>query len=213
MTRLPFPLVPRDLRASRRSITSRASLGLLALLASAALAGCIRHPPVARLPRPTPIALAYVVSSPFTPRLQPAPAELKRGLCDVLHQRNLVGQELAPAVYLDEFSRLRDSRARREALARLAPGAPYLLFVETQASFYSQLAGRYKWDVEVRLSLWRRGSAESLTEDRFEVPAFLLYAHQKEQAALAEVTSPLARRVADLVDSFFAANPAPQAPR
>ena len=183
---------------------------LLALLACAlvpGLGGCIKRPPVARLPRPTDIGVAYVADSPFQKQLPGAPRELEGEVESVLRTRNLVGRAPPSDPASAGLVRLRDSLGRRRAAERLLPAPALHLLVEMQPSFYSQLSGRYKWNVYVKLSVWARGDPGSALEDSFEAPAFLLHDHEREAEAMADVAGTIARRAGLLLDTYFAGQP------
>jgi hypothetical protein len=201
----------RAARTLRGSRWTRALLTLrvlvLASIAAVGLAGCIKRPPIARLPKPTGVGVGFVADSLSQRQPLGAPRELEAEVGAVLATRNLVARAVAPEATDTVFGRSRDSSARRRALAASLAGSPYLLLVEMQPSFYSQLSGRYKWNVYVKLSVWSRGDPSSALEDTFESPAFLIHDHEREPEAMADVSGTIARRVALFVDTFFASQP------
>jgi hypothetical protein len=98
--------------------------------------------------------------------------------------------------YHAAFQGTRDTRRRVELLH---PTRPTLL-VETETSFYSELSGRYRWNVHVVASIEPAGVSES-----FDVPVFLQFAHEREAEAVSAAAPVIARRVGELVDGWLAA--------
>ena len=72
------------------------------------------------------------------------------------------------------------------------------LLVESEVAYYSLLSGRYRWTVDVTLTLVPAG----LT-DHFEVPVFLEFQHEREAEALAAATPVITRHVDDLIDDWL----------
>lgn len=159
------------------------------------LLGCVaRHAPV-QASSPTPIEVAPVLAGVEDAAVADAPDRLDDALLVTLAAHNLTPSLVAPDRYVDAFATRRDTARRLE---HLAP-AGNLLLVETEAAYYSILSGRYRWTVEVTLTLAPAG----LTE-QFEVPVFLEFQHQREADALAAATPVIARHVGDLVDAWLA---------
>lgn len=70
-----------------------------------------------------------------------------------------------------------------------------VILVETEAQFYAQVAGRYRWTVHADITVApRTGGGEPLVRS-IEVPVFLVYDHEREAEALAESSAMLARKV------------------
>jgi len=95
------------------------------------------------------------------------------------------------------------TQRRLEALARAAPDAPYLMIVEARATFFSQLSGRYRWDVDVRLTIADRTRLSDAMSSTVGVAAFLQYEHEREPEALMFVRRQVVDEVGALVDKFF----------
>lgn len=180
---------------------SRSQL-IAVLLVIIVIGGCLKPSPATRLPRKTPISVAYIMDDPHQRQIRGAPAALTAEVLRVLEARNLQPGTLPVTTYGERFSRVRDSGRRMAALAALAgQGSPLLLLVETQPVFYSQLSGRYKWNVYVKLTLRDRKGATVV--DRFEAPAFLLFDHQRQAEAVEDVVPLISARLAELVDGFL----------
>src|SRR5206468_1872883 len=132
-------------------------------------------------------------------QLEP-PASLKRALAAALDARNLDLVEAA----VPGADRVRDSKRRFDAVLG---EAPFVLLVELQPAFFSQLNGRNRWTVYARLSAARRGAEPAV--DAFDVPVFLDFDHQREPEAVALAAQAIAERAGALFDSFLGTGAAP----
>lgn len=159
------------------------------------LLGCLGgHAPV-RAVAPTPIDVVPVLGNLESAAVADAPERFDEALLDALASRNLQPTLLAPERYVEAFATRRDTTRRLEVVA----GPDALLLVETDAAFYSQISGRYRWTVSVTLTLAPAGLTET-----FEVPVFLQFHHEREAEALAAATPVIVRRAGDLVDGWLA---------
>ena len=170
---------------------------LLCLLVSTA---CIPRIPIQRLPTTTPIAVAYVVDPSFAGEPSTAPDKLKAVIAATLAERNLQPIELPLDVV--KGGKLTDTRmaAMREANAE----PPYLLLVELRVQFFSQLDGRYRWEVGTTLTAERRGGTQ--VKDPFEVPIVLMYDHEKHAAAMVAASNDIGSRLGVLLDGLLSAS-------
>ena len=84
--------------------------------------------------------------------------------------------------------------SRLEAARLLDPSATVVL-VETEAAFYAQVAGRYRWTVTAHVTVASNEAGDEPLSREVEVPVFLVYDHQREADALAEASVMLARKV------------------
>ncbi|MFA5623537.1 MAG: alpha-amylase family glycosyl hydrolase [Bradymonadales bacterium] len=125
---------------------------------------------------------------------------------DTLHlafsERNLAASSIAMATYEDEFSRRQDSDRRLQSMRTMAPKADVRVLVELRASFYSQLSGRYRWDVKAKISLLDAAGQVRLG-DEFNLPAVLMFSHEKGDAAIDSVKEEIARRLGSTLDSYM----------
>jgi hypothetical protein len=78
------------------------------------------------------------------------------------------------------------------------------LLVETNARFYSQLGGRYRWVVHVDATLF--GAGRPRETESFDVPVFLRFDHEREEAAVVQAAPIIGRRVGTLVDRTLPAS-------
>lgn len=181
---------------------------LRALAASVLVAGCLPRLPSHRAEQQTPVTVALVADRDNGPGVSSAPLALSAKVAEALAARNLQAKALPFEQYSASFESTRDSRRRLAALRQLAPDSPLFLLVETKATFFSQLSGRYRWLVNVRLTAARSGE-EAPVEAAFDLPTFVDFDHEKEPEVLSAAASQIAERAGGLFDSFLGAQPAP----
>lgn len=190
-------------------VLTRRAVGVL-LLAACVLGapGCKKRVGPQRLPERAELATALVLDPLAAGEPAEAPLELEKRLAAALDSRNLEVRRRPLAALAGQ----RLSKEREAALGRAAPQAPFRLLVETRAVFFSQLDGRYRWTVAVRLAAARAGQPDAVVDD-FDLPAVLQYDREKEAAAVEAVADEIARRAALLLDGLLAsASSAPPAP-
>jgi hypothetical protein len=158
------------------------------------LTACLRPVPVAQAPERTEVELAAVLDSFDDSTVAAPPEALSEVLSPELERRNLVPVSADPAL-ITSFAQIRATDARRAALSKET--APVLL-VECAPRFSAQVNGRYRWSVEVDLSLGE------LPTRSFVVPVHLLYAHEDEDEAAAEAAPMVARELGRLLDDWLA---------
>ncbi len=179
-------------------LTRRAALGLLLLCA------CVQRAPVLKVQEPTAVSVAFVRDGEHQGGVFAVPDALKRQIASELGKRNLDVREIAFEQYEKAFAQTRDSRRRLEKLRQLAKDAPYVLLVETTASFFSQISGRWRWQVQAKLSAARRDGGDAV-DDAFNLPTIVDFEHEKEDAVLSAASALLAERAGALMDDFLGA--------
>ncbi|HZI11834.1 MAG TPA: alpha-amylase family glycosyl hydrolase, partial [Myxococcus sp.] len=85
-----------------------------------------------------------------------------------------------------------------------APEAPLYLLVETRVSYFSQVSGRFSWEVYVRTTAGRAKSQLAPTSVNQDYGAALQFDQQRENDAQLEVARQIAGQAAGLFDSFLA---------
>jgi len=181
-------------------LSVRARAVALVLVLAALCAGCLGARSPERLAEETPIVVRVVLEGPEGGTLVPPPAFVER-LDAALRARNL-----APAWAPTSDPHGREpttTEARLAALRAASPGPERALLVEARVTFFSQIAGRYRWDVDVRATITRRTAEPDPSATRSEtlgVAAFLQYAHEREPAALDFVARQVVSAIAGLVD-------------
>lgn len=188
-------------------VLNRAARAWAGAVVLALALGCTKRVPPQRLPGQETLKAVLVVDPESRGAPAEAPAAVAERLAESLESRNLLVQRAD----LGALGGQTLSGERVKALAR-SGGAPYLLLVEARAVFFSQLDGRYRWTVGVRLSATRAADGAAAAEE-LTLPAVLQFDHQKEQAAVEAVADEIARRAALVLDSLIAAPPSGAASR
>jgi hypothetical protein len=167
------------------------------MLVGLVLLSCVPKVPRQKLASATPIVVAYVVDPAYAGAPVTAPEALKEAVARELADRNLSVVE-AP---LEALGGGAITDARKAALRGFNAEAPYTLLVELRVHFFSQLDGRYRWEVGTSLTASQRGGVE--TRDAFELPVILQYDHEKERAAITSASSDIATRLGVLLDGLL----------
>jgi hypothetical protein len=171
-------------------------VGLLLLLA----AGCVpKYQPVV-LDTSRPIRVAFVFDHEEKPGVEGVPEDFAAGLLEVLTDRNLEPKRVATDDLSGAFERRRATAQRMEWLVDQGRGDELVLLVETRASFYSQISGRWRWTVSAKTTL-STGEGSFPLDETMEVPVFLEFGHENEPDAVDEAVGVVARRLGRLVDT------------
>jgi hypothetical protein len=170
---------------------------LVAMFLVLVCTACLPRIPRQRLEARAKIAVAYIVDpgyagTPFTP-----PDALKKAIAAELDDHNLEVVELP----LQTVSSQKLTDPRFEALKK-ASDAPYFLLVEQRVHFFSQIDGRYRWEVATTLTAATADGSKA--SDPFEIPVVLMYDHEKENEAIAAATGDVAKRAGVLLDGVLA---------
>jgi hypothetical protein len=182
--------------------TSRTKLAAVGCAAALALAaGCLTRQPPVRYPKSLRLTVALVRDDVYGREAHAVPAAVRAAVRQALAERNLDPTIDPPGLH-EACARVRDTARRLEALASIAPGAEYLVLVETQARFYSTLNGVYRWTVSVKLTITEAGRARPSSR-HFELPAALLYAHEQEAEALVAVAPEITRQLGHALDEYL----------
>ena len=192
-------------------VLARAGHGLGAAGFGLALLGvsCATGTAPVRLAQPTPIAAGFVLDFSDLRKPEVPPAGFVEGVGTALSDRNLLVKPVGPG---EVFGSLRETGARMSHLATLAQGADFLLLCETRAAFFSQLNGKYKWQVFAKLSVARTAEPAKALSAEVEFPALLDFDHEREAEALLAVVKVLAYRAGQVADRVIATPAAPAAP-
>lgn len=169
----------------------------LVMVSVSCLLGCLPKVPRQRLAERAKVAVAYVVDPGYSGASYSPPEALQRAIRRELDEHNLEVVD----VPLEALASQRLTDARFEALRRTAPDASFFLLVEQRVHFFSQLDGRYRWEVAVALTASRRDGA--MAKDPFEIPVILMYDHEKEREAIASAALDISNRVGLLMDGLM----------
>ena len=177
---------------------------LMRLLALATLlAGCLPKTAAVSAP-PGATAAVAVVQSPMDSRsVVDAPELLVDTVRDRLDTRGLSPTVLGADDYADAFERRRSTTHRLSHLSDEVDGERFVALVETNARYFSQLNGRFRWEVDVVVSLAPDGAPAEATIDDFTVPVFLLFMHQGEREAVEAAASDIDRHLDRAISEFL----------
>jgi hypothetical protein len=173
------------------------------------LASCIKAAPPVQAPQPWTVAIVTVLEAAERDTLAGAPETLTEALQRAADDRALNAVVQSPDSWLKTFTAKRTTEQRVEAVAESAR-TDLLLVVETDARWYSQIAGRFRWTVDVDVTFGRSDQAAAAARQHFEVPVALLFDHQRESEAVAEATPIIERRVTELMDTWLRAASDPE---
>jgi hypothetical protein len=138
--------------------------------------------------------LVVVAESVGDRSVKAAPVALSESLISMLAEHKL------PATAVGGWEEVFQSK--RTASARLAwlveQGGEAQLVVSVLPEFYSLLSGRYRWTVGVEAVLGIHGEVRA--ESQFEVPVFLDYDHEREEAAIVAAVPVIVRRVEGMLE-------------
>lgn len=149
---------------------------------------CLKPPAPVQAPSPLDVRVVAVVSSYAGEAPSAAGEELRDELT-----AEVAAHGLKPAASEDPaVLAAPDTESRLMAL-----GAGPLVLVEAAPRYSSQMAGRYRWTVDVTLSLAGLGDASSRA---FHVPVALVYDHEREQAAADAAAPAIARELREALD-------------
>jgi len=178
----------------------------LALFLALGAVGCLqRSAPPVLAPSGTVVAVAYVRDDVHKRGVvADVPEAVKQRVAEVLAKRNLQVRVVPYAQTAVEFAKVTDSQLRYATLMAQAPEARLYLLVETRVSYFSDVSGRFSWEVHVRTTAGRASASMEPSGTQQEYGAALQFSHQREDEAQTEVARQIAGQAAGLFDSFLA---------
>ena len=165
-------------------------------------AGCVNRVPQPKATVATPVTVGWALDLDKSADALTPPDALTAALAATLNDRNLQPHDVGA------LSGPKLTPKRLEQL-RLQDPNGWVLLVEARVSFFSQLEGRFRWTVSVKLTASSKPG--EVIEDSFSVPAVLQFEHQREPQALASVAHDIASRAGTLLDQLLLAGPMPAA--
>lgn len=177
---------------------------LITLWLALGLTGCLPKIAPVALQVAEPVLLAHVHDQEDVAAVRSLPAELLAEVEGRLERRNLEPRSVNHEQSSAAFERRRATGQRLDWLRSQAAAGELVVLIETRASPGSQMAGRWRWTVSARLSVFRSGKSE-LLDAQLEVPVFLQFGHEDESDALLEAQATLLRRLERLVDTALSA--------
>jgi hypothetical protein len=169
--------------------------GLLLLLGSWAFA-CAKAPPAPAVEGGARVGVAIVLlgeDGPATPELP----DLHRMIAEQL------GRDGARAVPVATGSALiaaSSTKERAQVAAAAASDADWVLLLEVQPGFVSQVAGQYRWQVGATLSVAPVATPEQVRSWEREIPVYLRFYHEQEVEAVEGAAARLERHLAHALE-------------
>ena len=123
----------------------------------------------------------------------PIPETLQKDITNKIAERGL---QLKALTINDRYSSQRNSGMR----SKLYTERP-LLLIETQAQFFSQLEGRFRWTVEAQISLLAPGG--EIFQKTLSIPVFHQFHHQREKESLEAAREQILRSLDRILDDYI----------
>jgi hypothetical protein len=196
-------------------LTRRSALGaLFGALSGVALVGltpgCLPKTVPVRAAAATPTALCVVLTKVNDGTLTSAPASLMQGLEAELTARNLTPSLVKiDTAAADAFRARRSTPQRVEWIVSKRADATLIVLVEAQVEYYTQISGRFRWTVDVRVTASPASDFSQAVQSEFSVPVALQYQHEREEVALEEAGPVIERQVASVLDQLVGGLSAP----
>lgn len=147
----------------------------------------------------TPVTLAMSHVEMDSGRVVQVPERMADHLTRALTKNGYQSTLLAVEDYPSELKARTKAPHRALFLAKARGSNTLFVLVEAKALFYSQLRGQNRWVVSVEATALSDHSIENAIVERFEVPVFLRYNHEREPEALATAGPTIAQRVSRMV--------------
>jgi len=173
---------------------------LLVFALGTLLAGCLKAGPPVTAAERVPVVLAAVRTALETNAPVAVPEDVTDALEDVIEAHNLTAVVVPDAELSGLFGDGRSSVHRVERLVARAGDAGLAVLVETESRYVSQVAGRYRWEVAVTLTVADPGHIEEALVRTFTVPVFVQFYRQREDEAVGLAQPNIARRLGELLD-------------
>lgn len=176
---------------------------LLSLALSTLAVGCLpKGGGLVKAPAPMDAAVAGVLRMLDSGQVTALPEVVFERVGEALGARDLTPQPLDVPATLVAFGERRVTPQRLSWMAGQGQH-PLLLLLETEVEFYSQLSGRFRWTVRVQASVAPREDLGQAVSSSFEVPVFLQFHHEREQAAIEQAAPVIERQVGHLLDEVL----------
>jgi hypothetical protein len=132
-----------------------------------------------------------------------APAALADAMEKQLRSRNLQPHRVPAAEWGVPFD-ARDLPEQRAGWLVARPGAAdAVLLADLSPRYFGFVNGRYRWTVTAELWLVDPDDPTHAVTDRFEVPAYLTWDHERDDAALVAAAPLVGRHLDDLVEDWL----------
>ncbi|MGQ0505301.1 MAG: alpha-amylase family glycosyl hydrolase [Myxococcaceae bacterium] len=167
---------------------------------------CLTRNAPPKLAKVTPVAVAFVVDDEHSGEISPVPEAFTREVGAVLAKQNLELRPISFESFVQATQGRRDTQARFRQLQKMGGDAQFHLLIETNVAFFSQLSGKYRWDVSAKATASRIGVEGEPVENEVNLPALLQYDHERVPEALEYTAPQIAERVASLFAGLIGQN-------
>ena len=176
----------------------------LLLLASIAFVcqSCVTQTPIPQYAENITFSTVYTHDDIQAQTSDPIMDSVAEALNSVLSDRNLKVNQISFSGIKPQLDAIRDTERRIQALQASAQGSQFILLTEVDTDFYSPLSGRYRWNVNVHITLYDMVTRQSMSE-KYSLPATLMYSHENGDDAIQSVQSEIQREIGSLVDRFM----------
>lgn len=164
------------------------------------LTGCVSTQNVVRARTQTPVVSVFLMEYPDRRDVDGVPGSFVERVQLQLAQRNLVVESVGSVAMLQTFQARRSTEQRVADVVAAHPDKTVML-VESEVRFYSYLSGKYRWNVQGRVTMVQPDGVQQSSP--FELSAFLDYEHQRESEALQYVEVAVSERVGQAADRFL----------
>jgi len=171
---------------------------LLALLLTA---GCLKPQPAQTAASPAPLRLVTALGSYDDPTIRDLPDDAVERIAEELTARNLTPEPVG--VFAEAFATHRGVEGRLRVLEEAGIAQP-LLLVGCAPRYDTQVNGRFRWSVDCEVALAAPDVVGGTIRTELDAAAHPVYYHQREAAAVSEVSALLARKVGLVLDQWLA---------
>ena len=108
----------------------------------------------------------------------------------------------------DEYNALSTTQfpvQRAQLLAEHHPTSDLVLIIQTRAEYFAQMTGRYRWVVTAHLVLADPQNLSRIIEDTVEIPVFMQFHHERDDAVLDAAIPALEQVVVKMFQSWQSA--------
>lgn len=163
--------------------------------------GCIKAAPPLAVGDDRALAVVVLLDRAGADPTEDGPPRLDAAVLETVAARKLTPQLLEHGELLATLTGARDTALREAQLRAESPEGPILL-VETRPAYYAEMNGQYRWVVGVTVTLFPTEGRPVLS-DKFEVPVFLRYHHEREAEAADAAAGVVARHAGEVVDNWL----------
>lgn len=168
-----------------------------------ALWGCAPKAPAVSATAPVAVDVAWVAAPMGDLPPRDAPAALADALEPLLRARNLQPVRVPAAEWAAPFDARDLPEQRASWLAARAGAADAVLLADLSPRYFGFVNGRYRWTVTAELWLVDPHAPTHTVTDRFEVPTYLTWDHERDDAALLAAAPLIGRHLEDLAEDWI----------